>query len=172
MRGFFIIILAYFGIINVLIKSNSNMLNQLIEGVRTNKWSNYSPVFLRVALGVIFLWHGYDKVSKIGIDGVSGFLGGLGFPMSTFFAYVLSYGEIIAGIMLILGLYTYIAAKYAAIVAFVALFAVHAAKGFDVREGGYEYIMLILVVSVSVFLTGPGQCSLDQKFKICSSNKE
>lgn len=136
-----------------------------MEGVKTNKWSSCGPFFLRVALGIIFLWHGYDKVFTTGIEGVTGFLAGLGFPMATFFAYVLSYGEIIAGILLILGLFTYLAAKYAAIVAVVGFFTVHAANGFSIQEGGYEFIMLIFAAAVSIALTGPGSYSLDSKRK-------
>ncbi len=136
-----------------------------MEGVRMNKWSSCSPVFLRVALGIIFLWHGWDKVFRTGIEGVSGFLSSLGFPMATLFAYILSYGEIIAGILLILGLFTYVAAKYAAIVAFVAFVTVHMGNGFSISEGGYEFIMLIFAVSVSIGLTGPGAYSLDEKRK-------
>lgn len=141
------------------------MFKQMMADIEMNKWSCCAPVILRVALGIIFLWHGYDKVFTKGISGITDFLSSLGFPLATFFAYVLSYGEIIAGILLILGLFTYIAAKYAAIVSFVAFFTVHLANGFSAADGGYEFIMLIFAAAVSIGLTGPGDYSLDAKRK-------
>ncbi|MCR4325459.1 MAG: DoxX family protein [Patescibacteria group bacterium] len=122
----------------------------------------WAPLVLRVALGVIFLWHGYDKVFSTGIAGVSGFLGSLGFPIPTLFAYILAYGELIAGVLLILGLFTHWAAKFATIVAVVAFFTVHMKNGFSAAQGGYEYIMLIFAASVSVLIAGAGKYSLDE----------
>jgi putative oxidoreductase len=106
--------------------------------------------------------HGYQKVFMMGIPGVTGFLSGLGFPMASLFAYILAYGELVFGAMMIIGLLTHWVAKYHIIVAIVALFAVHISKGFFVSGGGYEFILLILAASVSVLLTGPGKWSVDE----------
>lgn len=131
-----------------------------------SRWSEYAPLVLRVALGVVFAWHGYDKIFSTGIPGVSGLLDGLGFPLPTLFAYVLAYGELIAGILLIVGFFTHWAAKFAVIVAIVAFSTVHVSKGFSIAQGGYEYIMLIFAAAVSVLITGAGKYSLDEKWRI------
>ncbi len=122
----------------------------------------WAPLVVRLALGIIFVWHGYDKVFSTGIPGVSGFLGSLSFPLPTLFAYILAYGEIVAGLLLIAGLMTHWASKFAVIVAVVAFFTVHMSNGFSIAGGGYEYIMLIFAAACSVMITGAGKYSLDE----------
>jgi putative oxidoreductase len=127
-------------------------------------YSDVTYALMRVALGAIFVFHGYQKVAVMGMDGVAGFLGSLGFPMATMFAYILSYGELVAGLMLIVGLYTHWAAKFALVVGIVAWAFVHLANGFDARTGGYEFIMLITAVSLAVMTHGAGKYSVDQMY--------
>lgn len=124
-------------------------------------WGDIGALVLRVALGLVFFMHGYQKIFTMGIDGVTGFLGGLGFPMPMVFAYILAYGELIAGAMLIAGLLTHWAAKYAVVVSIVAFFTVHMSKGFFMSNGGYEFIMLIGAASVAVMIAGAGKYSVD-----------
>ena len=128
---------------------------------RLDKCADIAPLALRVALGAIFVVHGYGKVFTTGVEGVSGFLGQLGFPIPLFFAYVLSYGEIIGGVMLIAGILTYFAATFAGIVGVVAWVLVHLPYGFLAQNNGYEFIMLITAAAVSVLITGAGKYSLD-----------
>lgn len=124
-----------------------------------------APLLLRVALGAIFVYHGYDKVFNTGIPGVAGFLESLGIPLPGLMAYVLAYGELVGGLLLIVGLFTHWAAKYASVVAIVALFTVHLKNGFSIANGGYEFIMLILAAAISVMFTGAGKYSLDAVWK-------
>jgi putative oxidoreductase len=126
-----------------------------------DKWGDWALLVLRVALGLVFFMHGYQKVFQMGIPGVTGFLGGLGFPMPTFFAYILAYGELIGGALLIVGLLTHWASKFGFIVALVAFFTVHASKGFFISGGGYEFIILIFAASLYIFAVGAGKYSLD-----------
>lgn len=137
------------------------MLSKILSCDCGSWFPGVAPLVLRVALGAIFLWHGYDKIFSTGIPGVAGFLGSLGIPLPNLMAYVLAYGELAAGILLILGLFTHWAAKYATIVAIVALFVVHLPNGFSIANGGYEFIMLILASAISVMFTGAGKYSLD-----------
>lgn len=123
--------------------------------------ADWAPLILRVALGVIFVWHGYDKVFTAGMPMVAGFLGSIGIPLPGLMAYILAYGEIIGGLLLIVGLFTHWAAKFAVIVGIVAFFAVHLKNGFAIGNGGYEFIMLIFATAVSVLITGAGKYSLD-----------
>lgn len=138
-----------------------NIVNKLITCVYAQELKDVPQLALRIALGAIFAWHGWDKVATKGVEGVAGFLGSLGFPLPMLFSYILSYGELIAGVMLIVGAFTHLAAKYATIVAIVALVLVHAKNGFNVATGGYEFILLILAASISLEVTGAGKYSLD-----------
>lgn len=128
-----------------------------------SKYADFAPLILRVAVGIIFTVHGYQKLMHMGVPGVAGFLGPMGFPMPELFAVILIAVELIGGIFLILGAFTQWSAKLLAIVAFVAWTMVHFKNGFPVGAGGYEYIMLIFAVTVSLMITGPGKFSVDHK---------
>lgn len=137
-------------------------MHNLIDCQCASKWGGFAPLVLRVATGLIFALHGWQKL-EMGVPGVTGFLGSLGFPMPAFFAVVLIAAELIGGILLILGAFTHWAAKILAIVAVVALVSVHLPNGFFIANGGYEFILLILAATVSVMITGPGKWALDSK---------
>ena len=141
------------------------MMHKFLHGAWTKKYEDWAPLVLRIGLGIVFTWHGYDKVFSTGIPGIQGFLSSIGIPLPEVMAYLLAYGELTAGLLLIAGLYTYIAAKFAVIVAVVAFFTVHLPNGFNIANGGYEYIMLIFAAAVSVLLTGAGKYSLDTKWR-------
>ena len=128
-------------------------------------FADVAPLVLRVALGAIFAWHGYDKIFTVGLPGIEGFLGSIGIPLAGVMAYVLAYGELIFGLLLIVGLFTHWAAKFAAIVGVVAFFTVHLKNGFAIGNGGYEFIMLIFAAAVSLIITGAGKYSLDAMWK-------
>lgn len=133
----------------------------LLQCKCSEKWGDVAPLVLRVALGLIFAWHGYQKIFVVGMPGVAGFLGSLGIPLPSLMAYILAYGELIGGLLLIAGLLTHWVAKFDIIVAIVAFLTVHMSKGFSIAGGGYEFIMLIFAAAVALLITGAGKYSLD-----------
>ncbi len=139
-------------------------MHNLIDCQCSSKWGGFAPLVLRVATGLIFALHGWQKL-EMGVPGVTGFLGSLGFPMPAFFAVVLIAAELIGGILLILGAFTHWAAKILAIVAIVALVSVHLPNGFFMANGGYEFMLLILASTLSLMITGPGKWALDHKLR-------
>lgn len=141
------------------------MLGKILSCDCGSWFPGVAPLVLRVALGAIFVYHGYDKVFNMGVPAVSGFLDSIGIPLPGLMAYVLAYGELAAGALLILGLFTHWAAKYAAVVGVVALFVVHLPNGFSIANGGYEFIMLILAAAISVMFTGAGKYSVDAMWR-------
>lgn len=141
------------------------MWNKLIGCDCASTWREWAPLILRVALGLIFAWHGYDKVFVKGMPAITGFLTSLGIPLPGVMAYILSYGELVFGILLILGLLTHWASKFAIVVAIVAFVTVHMSKGFSVSGGGYEFIMLIFAAAFSLMITGAGKYSLDAMWR-------
>jgi putative oxidoreductase len=138
-------------------------MKKLMNCMCTEKWGPAAPLILRAVLGLIFAMHGWQKLDG-GVTGVSGFLGGIGFPMPDVFAVLLIAAELLGGVLLILGLFTHWTAKVLAVVAVIALVTVHLDKGFFMPTG-YEFILLILAGTISVLITGPGKYSLDAKFK-------
>lgn len=127
------------------------------------KWQEYAPLLLRLVLGAIFIAHGYQKI-QMGVDGVAGFLAGLGIPLPAVAAVLLIAAEFVGGIFLVLGLLTHWTSKVLAFVALVALVTVHLQNGFT-GQGGYEFILLILVGCLSLMITGGGKWALDKKLK-------
>ncbi len=125
-----------------------------------DSYRDYAPLVLRVVTGAIFLVHGLDKLNQ-GLKGTASFLSSLGFPLALLLAVALIAVEVLGGLALIVGLYTHWAAKLTAIVAAVAFLAVHLENGFSVRDGGYEYIVLLFAASVSLVLSGGGKYALD-----------
>lgn len=139
-------------------------MKKLIDCTCSGKWGDLAPLFLRVVTGLVFAMHGWQKL-QMGVPGVAGFLGGLGFPAPELFAVLLIAAELGGGILLIIGAYTHWVAKMLAFVSLVALLTVHVSKGFFVSEGGYEFILLLLAASISVMVTGAGKWSVDAKMK-------
>ena len=117
---------------------------------------------LRVVIGFMFLSHGYMKF-KMGLETVGGYFGSAGVPASQLVAYIVVYGEIIGGILLILGLFTHWVSKLNIIIILGAIIFVHAKAGYSAMNGGYEYPLLILAACVVILTHGPGKYSLDAR---------
>ncbi len=117
---------------------------------------------LRVVTGIIFAVHGYQKLSG-GIEMVGGFFASLGIPAALFFAYVVTFVELLGGIALIIGLFTRWASILLAINMIAALFLVHIGNGFYVSKGGYEFVLILLAATVALFLEGSGCCAVSGK---------
>ncbi len=124
------------------------------------KWKDVAPFLLRLAVGVTFFMHGYLKMGDIA--GFSGFLGSLGVPSPEILGPFVVWLEIIAGLALVLGIFTHWAAKLLAIDMIVAIFLVHWANGFFVGNNGYEFALLLAAASVALVLSGPGRWALDE----------
>jgi putative oxidoreductase len=125
-------------------------------------------LILRVAFGGLMLVHGIPKL--IGFAEMAGqFPDPLG--MGSGLSLVLAIGaEVGCSLLLILGLGTRFAAIPLAITMAVALFVVHAADPWKVKELAAVY----LCVYVSLVFTGPGQFSLDHLIakRTSKSNRE
>ena len=117
-----------------------------------------APLVLRIGLGVIFAVHGYDKLFNAGISGVEGFFESEGVPLPGIAAPVVAVTEITAGIALLLGVGTRVAALALAAVIVGAIVFVKLPMGL---LGGYELDIGLLVGLVALALTGPGALSLD-----------
>ena len=127
------------------------------------KWRDEALLFLRVATGLVFFMHGWQKWEG-GLAQTAGFLASLQFPAPDAFAVLLIGVEVVGGAALILGALTRLAAKLTGIVAVVALLTVHVSKGFFISDGGYEFILLLLAACAAIMVLGPGAWSADKKF--------
>ena len=115
---------------------------------------------LRVVLGIVFLMHGWQKVSVFHLQGVTGMLAGLGIPLPNVFAVILMTVELIGGAFLVLGLGTRWVAPLLAIDMTVAILTVHLKAGFF-NPRGFEFPLTLLAAAICLALAGPGSASLD-----------
>ncbi len=129
-------------------------------------------LFLRLALGITFTFHGSQKLFGVfGGHGIQGFTGGLasmGIPFPQVSAYLAGGAEFFGGILLILGLLTRFAAIPLLVVMLVAIFKAHWANGFSMQNGGFEYPFVISGGLLLLLIEGAGCCSLDQR---CAEKK-
>ncbi len=114
-------------------------------------------LLLRLALGVIFVFHGYPKLAHQGA-GMQGFFAQHGLP--GYFVYVAGILEVFGGGMLILGLFARAAGLLLAIEMAVAIWKVHSGGGVtDVH--GYEFPLMLATGSFAIAVVGAGMISLD-----------
>ena len=113
-------------------------------------------LLLRLVLGVVFIYHGWAKITNI--EATLGFFSSIGLG-NVGLVYLAAYGEFIGGVLMILGLWVSYAAVLLSIISLTALLTVHISKGFGIMGGGYEYILTLLVLSISIGLMGAGKYS-------------
>jgi putative oxidoreductase len=116
---------------------------------------------LRLAIGGMLLIHGIAKIT--GMEGAMGFIGSAlasrGLP--DFLKYGVYLGEVVAPILLIIGLLTRLGALMIMVNMGFAIFLVQMAK-IDVVDGGawgVEKEMLFLLGAFAVFCLGAGRIS-------------
>lgn len=119
----------------------------------------YAALLLRIALGVMFLAHGLTKLLVFTLPGTAQFFAKIGF--AGWLAYPVTFFEIGAGALLILGVWPRWIAVIAAVQLFVAS-SVHFGNGwgFGNPGGGWEYPVFLAVVAAVLALLGDGKFAL------------
>ena len=120
----------------------------------------HAALVLRVALGTMFLAHSVVlKLFQFTLPGTAAFFGQLGLPAWS--AYVVFFAEAIGGVMLVLGIQARWVALALAPILLGAVW-VHAGNGwmFGSPNGGWEYPLYLLVLSVVQAMLGDGAYAL------------
>lgn len=119
----------------------------------------YAALLLRIALGVMFLAHGLTKLLVFTLPGTAQFFAKIGF--AGWLAYPVTFFEIGAGALLILGVWSRWIAVIAAVQLFVAS-SVHFGNGwgFGNPGGGWEYPVFLAVAAAVLALLGDGKFAL------------
>jgi putative oxidoreductase len=134
-----------------------------------NDGVNAGLLILRVMVGIVMVAHGYNHIFRGGrIKGTAGWFASLGMKPGILHAWLASLTELGAGVLLILGLLTPLAAAGVVGVMLVALITNHLKNGFFIfRPGeGYEYVLTLLMVGLAIGAIGAGEWSIDNAINL------
>jgi putative oxidoreductase len=128
---------------------------------------------LRIMLGVVFIAHGYYIYDVVTSDALSAMINKrLGLPVGDFVTTYILFAHFVGGVMLILGLFTRIAAMANLPVMLGAVLLFHFDQGFflrgvviDAARGkaevvGYEYELFVLAATLAQCFLGTGALGL------------
>lgn len=137
------------------------MVASLLNAVnRMLTHEDFGKLLLRLAVGGLMLFHGVHKLFA-GIDGISGMLIAKGFP--GFIAYGVLIGEVVAPVLIILGILTRPSALVIALTMVVAWLMVGMGKtGMLDKTGAWaiESLVYFFVAALAVAFLGAGRYAL------------
>ncbi|NYT68484.1 DoxX family protein [Pusillimonas noertemannii] len=117
-------------------------------------------LIMRLALGIFILMHGLSKLFN-GIGGIESMLNAHGLP--AFFAWGAYIGEVVAPVLLILGIYARLGALLVAINMVVAILLAHSHQLFMISgSGGWQLELqgMFLFTAIALICLGAGAYSL------------
>lgn len=139
---------------------NTSVIERLVA--TDDRWS---PLALRIPVGIVFAAHGAQKLfgwfGGYGLEGTGQWMASIGLAPGYMMALLAGSAEFFGGLALVLGLLVRPAAAALAFAMLVAILSVHIDKGFFMSNNGYEFGLALLVVAVSLAISGGGRASLD-----------
>jgi putative oxidoreductase len=122
----------------------------------------YGATLLRLILGVVYIMHAYLAVVVFRPAGMIDYQAKNGVPFAEIGTWYLIAAHGLGGVFLVLGLFTRWAALANVPVMVGALLFVHLKNGFwaHSRPSGYEYVLVLAVVSLAVAMIGGGALTL------------
>ncbi|GHO49353.1 DoxX family protein [Ktedonospora formicarum] len=122
-------------------------------------------LIIRIVVGLLLIGHGSQKAfgwfGGGGFAGTVGFLKSIGFKPAGFWVLLGVSGEIIGGLLFLLGLLTPLGAAAIFASMLMAVIKMHWKAGLWSQNGGYEYPLVLAIVALAVGLIGPGSYSID-----------
>jgi len=123
-------------------------------------YDDFGKLVLRLAVSVLLLMHGLHKLTD-GIAGISAMVHANGWP--GWIAYGVYVGEIIAPVLIIIGLLTRVSALVVVVNMLVAIYLVHGHQLFHLTKHGGWYLELqglYLFGALAIALLGAGRFSI------------
>lgn len=116
-------------------------------------------LLLRLGLGAIFIYHGFPKLFTHTHEALREFPT-MGFP--SYFAYIAGVVEFFGGWLLVLGLFTRIAALFLAGEMTIAIIRVHLPQGGLLAVSSYQFPLALAVGAFALVAVGAGAISFDR----------
>lgn len=134
----------------------------------------YGPTVLRLAVGLVFMAHGGQKLFGLwgggGLERTATYFAGLGLEPSLPMALAAGTLEFAGGILLVLGAFTLLASLVLALEMGIAIWMADLATGFFINWSlapgvahGYEFNLTLIAALICLMLAGPGALSLDAR---------
>jgi len=129
-----------------------------------NSGADLGLLLMRVAVGGMFAALGAQKVfgwwNGPGLDRFASDLGGLGFKQTDVLSAAVGFTELVGGVLVMLGLFTPLAAAGLVAVAVNAVW-VKWGGGLFLADDGYQAELALGALAAGLTLTGPGRVALD-----------
>jgi len=130
-------------------------------------------LLIRLILGIVFLAHGAQKVFGLfgghGLQATVQFMTKNGMPVVI--PYLVSFGELAAGVGFIFGFLTRIAAAGMFLEMLGGVFLIHWKNGFfmnwegNLKGEGFEYTLTLCVICLALVISGAGAYSIDASMR-------
>ena len=117
-------------------------------------------LILRLALGLVFIVHGGQKLFMMGMGGTARMLSQMGVPGASLLGPLLAIVEPLAGVALVIGLLTRLAGLAVAVDMLGAILFFHRLHGFFVPMG-IEFPMMLCATGLALAVLGAGPFSVD-----------
>jgi len=128
--------------------------------------SGFDAAPVRIVVGGVLAAHGAQKLfgwfGGYGLEGTGAWMASIGLEPGYLMALLAGSAEFFGGLALMLGLLVRPAALVTAFTMLVAIVSVHLKNGLFMSNNGYEYGLVLLVVSIGLVIRGAGSFSLDK----------
>ncbi|WP_100182461.1 DoxX family protein [Candidatus Nitrosotenuis aquarius] len=127
--------------------------------IQTNKLHEITYWGIRASVGVIFVAYGLQKFDPIWRQHLMGF----GLPPELQIPVALA--ETIGGIALIIGVLTRITGAIFSVILVDAIFHIRWNNGFFIAQGGWDYDLALVAMTLFIIVTGAGRISIASRLK-------
>jgi len=135
---------------------------------------DYGATILRATVGAIYVMQAYLALFVSAPRGTASFIAKLGLPTPTFLTLLVIVVHGAGGAMLVLGLWTRLAAWANAVVLLVGILTVYLRQGVPLKgafvdaavgratPAGYEYVLLLVAATIAVALGSSGASAISR----------
>ena len=123
---------------------------------------DFGATILRIIVGITYVMHAYLSLVVFTPTGAADSMKASGLPAPVLMVWIVIVVHSLGGVMLVVGLWTRVAAAANAVIILGALLKIHLAQGFFLKVmktgtvGGFEFALLLLAATVALILTGGG----------------